>query len=230
MKLSNSLEINNLVFKNMKFFLFPFLFTFLIIIAFVFSVSFSIKKISSQRKSLETLKKTERELNEKVSFYDSVKNQIPEHIQTLSYAYPENNSALLIISQIKRAQVELGVNMKGLKVSSSASSSKQDGVVKVNFTAQTTMDQFYPFISRLISFSPIINIDKVMMSISGETLEVDITLSSSFGVIPNKMPTAPVLSKLSDDDLTLLEEMKLLEPPSIFSLPAEENTNRVNPF
>jgi Tfp pilus assembly protein PilO len=194
----------------------------------VFKTGFG--KISSQKTSINDLKKTENILTEKQSELTKAQSDYLKYLSPSGTALPGKNPVLPALVQIKNAASSLLLPVEELKMIGPGSQSDQQSV---GYSLKVTgeLPQILAYFEAIKNLAPLSVIEKIEISGLGELVSADIKVNSYWKDYPEKIPslTDPI-KKLTTKDIGLLDKISKLTPPSFSVVSPTGPYQRTTPF
>jgi len=202
----------------------------LVLFIVAFNVAFS--QIEIQRDEISTAERNVNTLREKINIlreFDQLTTQAT--ITSLQGALPNTNSALPLLSQVKKLANFYLLTFSNLNVNAASRDKAGLSRVEMKFDLDGSFEQIIPFLRDLRLHAPISNITGVEFSSLGEIARSTVTVNVYFADFPGKIPslTDPVnnLTSAEIDTLLTIEELVL---PNFVELDAIAPVVRSNPF
>lgn len=210
--------------------LIPLAFLFAAIALLVFGGRFVWQRVSSARSQLARARATETVLREKVAMLEVSQVTLGASSTQLAAALPENNSSLLVSSQVKGLAADFGLDISELRLGG-AGETQGLSRAEVKFDVDGRIDVVSNFLRALPRTSPVTRFEAIDIIESGEIVRASVTLSAYWSAFPSQLP--PVEQKL--EGLTaaeeeLVSEISQFRQPEFVSLSPSVPVSRSNPF
>lgn len=201
----------------------------LILALVVFKVGVS--RINSQREKLASTRKDETTLSQKRDVLQRVQGEVSPYADLSIIALPDKSPALMIISQLKNLASAKLVVLTNLRVSSSIGEKKGISRINVGFDVDGDFSQVTDFLKATSAIAPISRLTKVEVSQSAGLTRASATLISFWVPLPTKLPPlTEAAGELTAEELALISELSLLEPPSFVEVAPTGASARLDPF
>lgn len=203
----------------------------LVIVAFI-SIKAGYQQIDKQRKDVNAAKKTESILNEKYNTLQDAQSFISKYVDPASFALPDKNPSLYILSQMKQLTSLRPVVVADFNFGRGSTLTSEDiGSVSMSFNISGSVNDVISYYQDMIKLAPIITFATFDITTDSQALQVDTRADSFYAEYPDKLPsiTQPI-SKLTSSEMQTLEEISTLTPPSFTTLDPNGPFTRENPF
>ena len=210
-----------------------YLFVYLCLLVIIFSVLLKSgwRQFSQQKKIIQDSRKIENILQDKLSYLEEYRGRLPNYVNKATFALPEKNPVLTIISHINRLQAESFVMVSDLKSSSSVEEKEGKGSLSLSLSATGEYDALLYFLDGLAKTLPLVVLDKIDLSPDGQEFSAEIKITSYWEAYPEKMPSVvDPLVKLTKEENDLLSSLEVFISPVFTIRPARGSSGRTNPF
>lgn len=211
----------------------------LVIIASLFLTIFSFNYhwgiVSETRSNISIESKQQVVLEERLSTLRTVQVEVENSSNIVTSALPQNNPAILIISNLKSLASENEVLIEDLRINSASGGiwSEDLNTAIVSVTVSGNYEGILEFIDKLQTISPIVNLSSLSLSQgnSGE-LSIDVSLYGFYSDLPKELPAIDTpLAGLSDTEKGIISVLKdNLRPTLQSGVFSNEEKGRENPF
>lgn len=211
--------------------LFPVLYFTVLLIISGLLVRFWYTKFTEERKVLDETKKIENVLNDKVSYLKDNQSKLPSYVNVLSAALPNNNPAIVILSQIKSLQAENLITISNFGIATGKDTQDSRKSLMVSLSLEGDINQIFNFIKGISNILPISNLSSVVFTRSGNVYTADVAVSAYWEAFPTEVPPATEsIVKLDREELGLLTGLYNMKYPTYNQMSPEAPSSRINPF
>jgi len=225
-------KLTDMDIKDLKPLVIPLVSVLFLIILSIISFNILNSRISAKKVELDETKNEEETLLEKrrvLSEFDSLVSS--ESLASIDLAFPEDNPALMMISQIKNLSSTFGLTMVELNVGKATDIGNGTMKVSISFSIDGPFEGVINFVKTLETLSPINVIENAEFINSGGLTRADISLVLFYSKHPTKLPAITEgIKGLTADETNLLFEVNLLIPPTFGTLTPQEPIFREDPF
>lgn len=218
---------------NIKIILLPLLSLVALLLLFVFSVKTGISKIQVLQNNINSQKGVENTLRQKEELLKSVEESVSDQTATVNSALPGKNPVLATMYQVRSLGLDGLVQLSGTKAGM-AGSRKESSLeaIGMTFTVQGQVGDVLKSINKLKLITPLTAIDKVEFQIDGYNASANVSISSYWSPLPDKIPslTQPVGDITQEEKDILSSLLSLTQPPFGDGLLPQEAAERDNPF
>lgn len=188
-------------------------------------------KVLSLREEISQAETDKTILTEKLNTLTSLSADLQSNSQLSSYALPDKNPALSVISQLKSLGNQNLVSLSKIKSGTNTGGPASVSSVGVTFEVIGPKDGIIAFLTSLKKIAPLIQIDKIKLSQVVDQANASISVASFWAPYPTKLPeiTSPI-SNLSADEVTTLSAISRLTPPQFVSLSPSTTAGKSDPF
>ena len=201
-----------------------------IIICFIVGLNIGLEQINKQKKEINVIEKNILVLEKKQSILEHVKTTLQSEIQFFSLALPDSNPSLSIIYQIRNFSAINGLIFENIK-SGSEVNEKSYSNVNLNFDLFGDLYNIFNFVRATESFAPIVNVETLKLTQSGDTYMGTVSLRGYWADFPKEISAiSQPIGDFSDEELEAIARISKLSIPSFSSLTPTAFPERVNPF
>ncbi|OGM28861.1 hypothetical protein A2801_02780 [Candidatus Woesebacteria bacterium RIFCSPHIGHO2_01_FULL_41_10] len=197
--------------------------------------SFAINKTSELNHNVSATSKENDVLSARLSTLESSSQTVDEAKSSVTVALPANNSATLVISQLRRLANENEVTLDDLSL---FINDKPGDVVDIKeITIDLRLSGEYSsianFVSSLADVAPIIHLVSSDLRVEDGIVKASLSLLSYFADLPESLPSIKEpITELSAAQQETLEQVKALQQPLVEESlePGSPGEGRPNPF
>ena len=202
-----------------------------LVVLFVIAYGNFSTRISGQRSNLATQRKNENILSSKRDLLTQLDVESFSLVDSAVVALPSQNSALVMLAQLRGSAAGRLLTLANLKVDPSIPGNKNLSKVQIQFDLDGEFSQVFSFIKEIANMAPLSTIEIVSIVSSGDIVRASITISTYFASFPDKLPalTEP-LTEFSSSEREVLSVLSQLIPPPFSSVNSTEPVLRSNPF
>ena len=217
---------------NIQIILLPLLSLMALLLLFVFSVRTGISKIQVLQSNINSQKGVENTLRQKEELLKSVEESVSDQTATVNSALPGKNPVLLTMYQVRSLGLDGLVQLSGSKVGTTGTKESSLDAIGMTFNIQGQIEDVLKSINKLKLITPLTVIDKVEFQIDGYNASADVSISSYWSPLPEKIPslTQPVSDITQEEKDILSSLLSLTQPPFGDGLLPQEPAERDNPF
>ena len=217
---------------NIKIILLPLLSLIALLLLFVFSVRTGISKIQVLQSNINSQKGVENTLKQKEELLKSVEESVSDQTAAVNSALPGKNPVLLTMYQVRSLGLDGLVRLSGSKVGTTGTKESSLDAIGMTFNIQGQIEDVLKSINKLKLITPLTVIDKVEFQIDGYNASADVSISSYWSPLPEKIPslTQPVSDITQEEKDILSSLLSLTQPPFGSVLLPQEPAERDNPF
>lgn len=205
----------------------------------VLKTAFSKVNLSSLR--MQKLQKDEQVYKQKQVFLQEIKEQTLSQSDAALTALPEDNPALIGMSQLKNLAESTQVILKEIALGSEDKTSGEIEGVLLSFDATGTFENILKFLRTIQGAAPIARLDTVKISQQSESISaIRASLKVYWSSFPGQIPAInePIKQLTSSEQEVLVRLMELKPPPFFPATPAtslpsaqpQVPSTRKNPF
>lgn len=225
-------KLKDMDIKDLKPLAIPFLSVFSLVILSIVSFNILNGRISTKKAELKKSESEEETLLEKrriLSEFDSLVSS--STLSSIDLAFPEENPALMMLSQIKSLSSSFGLTLVELNVGKATDFENDTKKVSINLSIDGPLEGVISFVKTLETLAPINTVNNVEFINSGDLTRADISLLLYYSKHPTKLPPiAEAIKGLSVDETDLLFEINSLTSPTFGILIPQEPVARQDPF
>lgn len=217
---------------NIQIILLPLLSLMALLLLFVFSVKTGVSKIQVLQSNINSQKGVENTLRQKEDLLKSVEGSVSDQTAVVNSALPGKNPVLLTMYQVRSLGLDGLVRLSGSKVGTTGTKESSLDAIGMTFNIQGQIEDVLKSINKLKLITPLTVIDKVEFQIDGYNANADVSISSYWSPLPEKIPslTQPV-SDITQEEKDILSSLfSLTQPPFGDGLLPQEPAERDNPF
>lgn len=202
----------------------------LLVLAFV-SYKILYPRIQKERSDLALSKKDEQILTQKQQVLSAFSSQASTYVGPAVVAVPQQNSALMMVSQIKNLAATRLLSLGNLKIGTLIPDKSGLSKVQLQFDLDGDLLQSTAFLRDLEGVAPIANIEKIKVSQVSDISRVTVGLNVYSAPYPTKLPalTEPLTDLTQNEKETLAKIQNLVQPVFSQISPTAPQT-RPNPF
>lgn len=190
----------------------------LLIVLLLFAVvgKFGISKVTDLRTQLNSLQKDQTVLSQKLNILQSLSQTLSQGSGFAMSAFPEDNPALTVISQLKRIAPTGGVSLTNIKAGAEVKDKSGLSRVDVSFEATGPRSSVLAFIKDIQTLAPITLVDKVKITELGGIAKADVSVKSFWSALPTSIPSvAQPITDLTSQEKSVLGTVSSLLQPSL---------------
>jgi hypothetical protein len=208
----------------------PILYLIILIVVSVFSIKTGYGQIIKQRADISNAKKIESVLNEKLITLQDAQGFIAKYVDPVSFAMPDKNPSLLILSQMKQIIQQRPISLTDLNLSK-GSGTASTNTIALSFNVVGSVNDVLSLYQDMTKLAPLMVFDNFDISHDAESIAIETRASSFFSEYPEKLPsiTQPI-SKITTNEISILDEITLLTAPTFSKLNPNGPFTRDNPF
>ena len=225
-------KLKDMDIKDLKPLMLPLLSVFSLVILSIVSFNILNSRISAKKTELDTSKSEEETLIEKrkvLSEFDSLVSS--STLSSIDLAFPGENPALMMLSQINNLSSSFGLTVVELNVGKETDFENDTKKVSINLSIDGPLEGVINFVKTLGTLSPVNVVDNVEFINSGDLTRADIFLLLYFSEHPTKLPPiTEAIKGLSVEETDLLFEINSLTSPTFGILIPQEPVARQDPF
>lgn len=232
MKISDFISGGKVNSPNIKTLTKPILGILIIFILLVLLFKFGFSKIRMLIGEYKTANEVETMLASKLSQLASDNQTSLENANKLVIALPEKNSAMVMISQMKRLAFEKNLTLGKLEISGLRNTESLNSVQLTAEVSALDLANLLDYFRNLLNLAPVSSVFEVKISSeNGSKLGGSVELSVYWSDFPLTIPAVrePVTS-LSDSELSVLQSISNLREPEYQVLEPLTQPDRVEPF
>lgn len=201
------------------------------LLLFIVVGKIGLTKIASLRDEIAVASKDQATLSQKLDILTSLSDGLQSNSQVSTYALPEKNPALSVISQLRKLSSQSLVGLNNLKTSPGLKQSSGLSTVDVTFDLFGPKEGIFTFLNGLGNVAPLMVVDRVVINEYAGQATATVTIKSFWAEYPTKLPslTQPINS-LSADEVKTLTFVSALLRPQFTQLPAAASGGRGDPF
>lgn len=217
---------------NIQIILLPLLSLIALLLLFVFSVRTGISKIQVLQSNINSQKGVENTLRQKEELLKSVEESVSDQTAAVNSALPGKNPVLLTMYQVRSLGLDGLIRLSGSKVGTTGTKESSLDAIGMTFNIQGQIEDVLKSINKLKLITPLTVIDKVEFQIDGYNASADVSISSYWSPLPEKIPslTQPVSDITQEEKDILSSLLSLTQPPFGDELLPQEPAERDNPF
>lgn len=212
-----------------KFVLIPVLSLLAVIVLGYITYSIASKRISEQLSEITIQEKEVAVLSDKVAILNEETDILNTYHGSALGVLPEKNPILFVLYNIKQSALATTTRIEEIKVGSVTENDSGTSVSLV-FTAVGELNALLNLIEDLRSGTPLTTVTKTAFEVSGEVASVEVTSSTHFSKLPEKLPaiTSPI-AKLSKAELDAFSSFELTNNQD-FNLTPQRGDSTRDPF
>lgn len=227
-KIKSGLEISK---KDLQTLSIPFLLVFVLAVLLFVSYKILFPRIQNEKSDLAKNKQDEQVLTKKQQVLSSFSSEASSYVGSSVVAVPEKNSALIMISQIKKiVQVRL-LAMNNLQIGSLVPEKNGLYKVQLQFDLDGDLLQSTAFIKDVENVAPIANINKIKVSQTSGTSRMTVSINVYSAPYPKTLPAiTEAESDFTDKEKATLAKLTNLVQPAFSEVTPNSPQQRPNPF
>lgn len=203
----------------------------IVVILFFIVGTFAVSKITNVRDQITLSEKQKTVLNQKIKILQNIKNTINEGSSASIDALPESNTSVVALSQIRSLANENNVVVSSLKSTAQSSAESSISTSDMSFDVNGEISQILNFLKSIDNFAPIARLTKVKFSGNQGLLSANVSIQIYWSPLPKIIPQiTDATNDLTNDEITILEKIKLLVSPRFSSVPASDTEGKPDPF
>lgn len=201
------------------------------VILVIVVAKYGLGKVLSLRDEISQAESDKATLTEKLNTLSTLSANLQSNSQLSSYALPDKNPALSVVSQLKFIASQNLVSLSKMKSGTSIGGPATVSTVGVTFEVIGPKDGVIAFLNSLKKIAPIIQIDKIKLSQSVDQTTASVSVASFWASFPSKLPavTSPI-NNLSADEVKTLTVISELTPPQFAALSPQSTAGKSDPF
>lgn len=212
-----------------------FLVLILIVIVALLGLSRLFHQFNLLRTQISTAKTVNNQLHTKLDNLRRLQNELSNTATTdVVTALPSQNSALLVMSQLRLQALTDQLDIFDIKISASHQNTTGLSSVSVDFVLTGPYNQILTFTESLPRFLPLVALSDVEIQQKLDLYEATISLQSFWSPFPETLPpvTEPITALSPAEHATILELSQYIHPSllPISSLSPSVPDTRDNPF
>lgn len=195
-----------------------------------FGGTFMYNKIVELRDQITVARDEESALRTKLDVLTKFSLQGADMSRKVAIAFPENNSSLAVISQLRLSASTLGVSADQIKVGKGIA---EDNLVYVDidFSTHADMATTLTFLESLKKVAPLGLLRGVKISFVGADGEGVITYRTYWSALPTEVaPVGAAISDFSEEDRKIIQQLTALIPPETVNVAPNTPGENLNPF
>jgi hypothetical protein len=200
-------------------------------VLFLISFKTGISRVTSLRTLLKETAQKENILKQKKEVLLSLGSEIPLQAKKIAAVFPDKNSSLLMLSQLKLEAIEEGLAFSSFKVGAEVKEKTSFSRVNIAFTVEGEVGNLISFLDSLKQVAPFSLIDRLDLRLSGTLATADVQLSTYWAPFPEKLEalTEAVKGLTPEERETLLSVLDFKLPVFIQLSPSVPG-ERDDPF
>jgi hypothetical protein len=221
-----------LINPNFKILLFPVASLIFLVTVFAILITTGYERINQRISEIDESQKEEAILNEKLSVLSGAQPEVLESSETVVLALPEENSGLLMITQLKKLAADNSVSLS--KYSFDAEGKSPSDVESIDIGVNISADDLRSAFSMLFNFEnvlPISTMETASISIEDGGIGASIKLLVYSSGLPTQLPALnEPIRKLTQKEEGILAELMTRQKPEFESFEPSGPTERSSPF
>lgn len=203
----------------------------LILLSF-FAFKIGLSQIRKQQAELAQSRKNEKILTAKMDLLSTIESSIGFQTNTVVAALPNNNSAILALSQIREIANNQNLFMSNIKIGAGSSlASAKVSTINISFDVEGDMFSLFSLISAIKQLAPITHLTKAVLNFSGLRSEASISVKTYWADFPTKIPAVlDPSTPLNETETSTLDAVSGLSVPPLVNLAPSEPFERISPF
>lgn len=217
----------------------PAVVTVAMVVLSLFAVNIFWNRIADIRAEIGTDSSQKEILEGRLSTLQGVIVEAEESSGLLSFALPQSNPAIFIISHLNLLSSDLGISLENMSLTTRQINPEAEEVfnkVNIDFDASGDSKSIYEFITSLSRIIPLVNIEDLKIDSRDERITAGLRLTSFYAPLPTQLPpiTSP-LSEFTDQEKSTINFLQEFNRPSVgdgIVVPQDliDQNGRVNPF
>jgi hypothetical protein len=202
-----------------------------VIILFVVAGKFGVSKVLDLNSQIKAAKYSTTVLTQKLSLLQTLSPILGTSTSVATSAVPINNSALMMVSQLKTLAAADAVALSSLRSATGAAAAGGLHEVNVSFTVNGSQTAVFNFLGDISKIAPISIVGKIQFSVNAGNLSTNLSVKSYWADLPKTIPLvdAPI-SDLTPAEKETLAEIANLTQPTFTTLAPSGATANPNPF
>jgi len=194
----------------------PVILVVLLIILFSLVLKTGVTKLMSLNKSLAESKKEEIALSEKLSILNTSKESALSLADLSVVAIPQENPALVLISQFKKLATERGLALNSIDSKPGSVISTEEIVnEEIEFNLDGPIASIFDFLKSLQKISPLVTLHEVKISQTQAVARSKVTAYAYYAAFPEVLPSISTpLSQLSAEEKDILAKISSFSQPT----------------
>lgn len=201
-----------------------------IILFFLVGV-FGISKINAIRATIKSTQKDQATLTQKLNLLHTLSQTAVLGTGVVNSALPEGNSVLSVISQLKLLASANGITFSNIK--SGVPTINELGLKEavISFTLEGAKSQIISFLTNISGFSPIVVLNKIVISENSTGTDAQVTARSFWSPLPATIPfVTQAISDLTNTEKETLAKIANLTQPVFIEATQSGSAVNPNPF
>lgn len=207
--------------------------SFLVILGlFLFLIQFVYGRIVSLNQQVTDSKTLQAQLSSKIAQLTQLDQETLDLTDNAYTALPDTNPAALAIFQLRKIASENQITLNNIAINRAQIEGEEISRSLIDFDAEGEYERMISMFEALRKSAPIMNIENFKINrASGAIVEANVAMNTFWAPFPENITTftEPLVS-LSDEQLSILEEIGTYSLPSFASGEPSDETARPNPF
>lgn len=227
-KIQTGIEISK---KDLQILSIPFLLLVVLVVLVFISYKVLFPRIQKERDDLLSNKNNEETLTQKQKVLSSFSSQAETYVGPTVVAVPEQNSSLMMVSQIKNLAATRLLSLSNLKIGALIPDKNGLSKVQLQFDLDGDLLQSTAFVRDLEGVAPIANIEKIKVSQVTDISRVTVGVNVYSAPFPTKLPAlTEAVTDLTDKEKETLAKITNLIQPVFSQISPLAPQSRPNPF
>lgn len=203
---------------------------FALLVSIYLLYSFGLPTLMSQRDKLTNVNKDRSVLTQKQQILSSVAETVLPQADASIIAVPDQNSTLIVVSQVKNLANQNGVLVTQVNVGAPTTSGDLNSA-NIDILVDGQRSSILAFVNGLSTLAPLVFLKEMKLSNNNSLFQGNLNLVTYWADLPKNITslTAPITT-LTESESKLLQRFASLSQPAVSQLSPAQPTSRENPF